>query len=226
METLFRIGRVTLLLGAFLAAMPARAQAPGRPVSADEAPEPDAEDRRAGLRGLAFPWRGSRAFSPVAGEVPAPGNGVVTRVRVEVEGGLDVDADVFAAFVLETLNDPRSWSHDGERTFSRTAGEADVTVTLASPATTIALCRPFDTGGILSCGQPGRAVLTMYRWVQGVVFFGADMTLYRQYVLNHEVGHVLGRDHQPCRRRGALAPVMHQQTKGLGGCRPNAWPYP
>jgi hypothetical protein len=226
MRTLLRVGRATALLGLWLAAGPVGAQAPGRPVPADDVPPPDAEDRRVGLRSLSFPWRGTRGFTVVPGEAPAPGNGLVTRVRVEIEGGLDVDAEVFATFVLDTLNDPRSWSHDGERTFSRTAGEADVTVTLASPATSIRLCQPYDTGGILSCGQPGRAVLTMYRWVQGVVFFGADLTRYRQYVLNHEVGHVLGRDHQPCRRRGALAPVMHQQTKGLGGCRPNAWPYP
>jgi hypothetical protein len=43
-------------------------------------------------------------------------------------------------------------------------------------------------------------------------------------MVNHEVGHVLGRGHAFCPAAGAPAPVMVQQTKGVAPCRPNPWP--
>ncbi len=57
-----------------------------------------------------------------------------------------------------------------------------------------------------SDGQP-RVLINEARWVRGAVPFQGDIGSYRQYVINHEVGHAIGyRHHEPCaagRRSGA-----------------------
>jgi hypothetical protein len=183
-------------------------------------------DRTAGVLRSAVPQRGTGKLVVVAGASPAPGSGTVKRVRVDVEGGLPVDGAAFATFVMDTLNDPRSWGHGGRMTFARTAGAYDVRVVLASPDTSARLCAPLQTMGTLSCGQGSTAVLTLYRWVKAIPDYGTDRTGYRRYVINHEVGHTLGHGHEYCPGPGKVAPLMMQQTKGLKGCLPNSWPYP
>lgn len=187
-----------------------------------------AQDEIAGVKSREVPSRGDGELNTVPGAVAAPDpSKQVVNIAVQVEGGQSVDSSAFAKFVLDTLNDKRSWARDG-RSFAKVAkvSQADVTVVLASPETSAALCRPLVTGGRLSCRNGRRAVLTNYRWVNGQDDFGDDLTMYRRYVVNHEVGHFLGHGHHYCPGKGKRAPLMMQQTKGLKGCLPNAWPYP
>lgn len=166
----------------------------------------------------------------VPGSEAAPGAGTATSVRVEVEEGLPIDVAAFARFVMDTLNDPRGWGTGGSATFARTDGAADIRVVLASPATVDAMCAPLATNGKWSCGRYGHAAINAQRWAYGSDAFnaasGTDLLLYRQYVINHEVGHLLGHQHTECPAVGAVAPIMLQQSIGLGGCVPNGWPYP
>ena len=53
-----------------------------------------------------------------------------------------------------------------------------------------------------------------------------SLVAYRQYLVNHEVGHAIGMGHQDCPGIGQLAPVMMQQSKTIGECAPNSWPFP
>lgn len=188
-----------------------------------------AADVHAGLLGHEVPESGDGDLVVVPGEraqpADAPPGATVLRVRVEVERGLAVDGVRFAAFVLDTLDDPRGWGADGSVTFARTDGDADLRVVLASPDLVDALCAPLRTGGEVSCGRAGHAVLNLRRWVE-TVGYDVDATAYRQYLVNHEVGHLLGHAHERCSGAGRVASVMQQQSYAVAPCTPNAWPFP
>lgn len=199
-------------------------------------PPPDPEtvaDREAGVLGSDVPDAGSGDLVTVPGSTEPPrGDGDVQTVRVEVEEDIDVDADAFAAFVMDTLTDARGWgSEDAEVRvrFAQTDGDADIRVVLATPATVDEMCAPLATNGRWSCGRYGHAALNAQRWTSGTEAFldaGGDVTAYRHYLINHEVGHLLGHPHVDCPGSGRTAPVMVQQSITLGGCEPNGWPFP
>ncbi|MBB2900156.1 hypothetical protein FHR75_000944 [Kineococcus radiotolerans] len=206
--------------------------APVPSTSAAPAPPPGltGADVAAGVLRREVPQSGGGTLVVVPGSSPAPASARVRTVRVEVEQDL-VDAGVldpaaFAGFALGVLNDPRGWGAGGTTSFARTDGDAEIRLVLATPDTSAALCRPLRTMGTLSCRTGDAAVLTWYRWVEAIPDYGEDRTGYRQYVVNHEVGHALGHGHDPNPGPGRLAPVMMQQTKGLDGALPNPWPNP
>jgi hypothetical protein len=170
------------------------------------------------------------ASTPTSGATPSATRRVV-RYTVETEGGLGAETSTLASTVSTVLTDPRGWqTRDGVRFVNVSAAEAargakvDVRVTLASPDTTDRLCAPLDTRGEVSCHAGGRAVLNLRRWQLGVEAYGTDLTAYRTYLVNHEVGHSLGHGHVDCPGPRKDAPVMMQQTYGLDGCL--AWPWP
>ncbi|WP_315099054.1 DUF3152 domain-containing protein [uncultured Cellulomonas sp.] len=185
-----------------------------------------AQDVSAGLRSAEVPTSGAGTFSVVPGADPGPGTGTVRTVRVEVEDGLAVDPAAFAATVMATLNDPRGWGADGSISFARTDGDAEIRVLLASPDAVDDLCAPLRTGGEVSCGTAGRAVLNLKRWVLATSETADDRTTYRHYLVNHEVGHLLGHGHERCPGPGQRAPLMQQQSYKAAPCTFNAWPFP
>lgn len=212
--------------------------APDRPAAkAPEVKPLSYADRMAQHYPLAADLKASGRFEAVPGLAKAPGKGEKHRYRIDVEEGLPLDAALFAEAVQKTLNDERSWAHNGAMTFERiSSGRPDFVITLASPGTTGEWCAKsgLDTTiDNVSCDSAAtdRVMINAYRWAQGSATFGRDKLLsYRQMLINHEVGHRLGYNHVSCRTPGAPAPVMQQQTKSLAvegiTCKPNPWAYP
>jgi len=150
-----------------------------------------------------------------------------------VENGLAVTPASFAAEVDGVLQDPRSWIAGNDVRLQQigATGSPHFTVWLATPATAATLCA---SGGVditedgvpfTSCRAGSNVVINSDRYLNGVHDYGASLDVYRAYMINHEVGHWLGHNHELCPAAGQPAPVMQQQTLGLQGCLANSWPY-
>ncbi|MBL0884805.1 DUF3152 domain-containing protein [Myceligenerans indicum] len=202
------------------------APTPERAARRAPAPSPTPDEGSGLFDDVEVPRNTSGKLRTVKGKEDAPGDGRVFTVRVVVEKGLPVDRAVFAHAVMTTLNDDRGWSSVDGVTFARTdADDYDFRIVLAGPRTTDELCSPLDTGGTLSCGVVGSVVLNFGRWAHGSDAWNSDVR-YRQYLVNHEVGHVIGHPHDQCAGKGKKATVMVQQTLSTQGCRPEPWPAP
>ncbi len=156
------------------------------------------------------------------------GSGPVRTLRVQIDPLLDESEALFTAYVDWILSDERSWIAASEATWHRVGPEddADLTIILAAPQTVDAICFPLITGGYYSCRNGDTIGININRWNTATDWWPASLHVYRTYVINHEVGHFLGHGHTTCPGPGKLADVMQQQTKTLGGCVANGWPYP
>lgn len=172
------------------------------------------------------PYSTGRFQAATTAPGPAVGLAPYVEYSVATEEGSGIDPDELAAFVDETLADPRSWIGGGRLGFRRVPEGGRFTVVVATPATVDELCRPLNTAGRYSCGRNGYVALNLDRWNGATDTWPASLEEYRRYLVNHEIGHYVGGQHVPCPGPGQLAPVMQQQTIDLDGCLPNGWPYP
>ncbi|GDY30040.1 DUF3152 domain-containing protein [Gandjariella thermophila] len=210
--------------------------------------------------GGAFTQAGAGTWRILPGNGPRVGTGPkLFTYTVEIEDGINPAEyggdDAFAHLVDQTLADPRSWV--GQRTIALQRVDAGT----PNPSFRVSLTTPntdhrpdmcgFQITYETSCYNAGnrRVVINLARWVRGAMAFGGDLLTYRQYAINHEVGHAFGNGHVGCESDGGLAPVMMQQTFGVADnyvaqlnqvdpynkkavatdgktCRPNAWPVP
>ena len=206
-----------------------------------------------------FTEAGARTWRIVPGTTPKVGEGTAKTFTytVEIEDGVDTSSlggdEGFARMVTETLGNPKSWTHNPQFAFQRVDApdaKPDFRVSLTSPVTVREGCG-YEIQLESSCynpvygadGEP-RVFVNLARWVRGAMPFQGDIGSYRQYLINHEVGHAIGYTrHEPCERNGGLAPIMMQQTFSTSDndasrfdpesvkpdnktCRFNPWPYP
>lgn len=136
----------------------------------------------------------------------------------------DQATEGFEAVVEATLSDPRGWSRAGFRLVRR--DDAPYLIVLAEGPEVDRLCLPHDTYGEYSCQRSEVVALNAERWREATPKWTGDLATYRQMLVNHEVGHLLGQPHPPvqCPRPGRAAPLMAQQSTELDGCLPNPWP--
>ena len=144
---------------------------------------------------------------------------------LKIDSTLGLKVDCIGNLITSILNDTRGWVKVTEKEFQLVEGtENEFEFIFASPEKTDELCYPLETNGIYSCRNEDQIIINFFRWVNGAIDFGSDLETYRLYLINHEVGHILGWGHVGCPKEGALAPVMMQQSKSTMGCRPYGWP--
>ncbi|PPK63454.1 DUF3152 domain-containing protein [Actinokineospora auranticolor] len=231
---------------------------PGAPDVTERAPVPDLNIPSAELpNGGAFAQGGAHTWHGVPGETGKVGGGPkFYTYTVEIEDGVDAAQfggdEAFGRLVDQTLADPRGWTGLGEISVQR------VQPNFPNPSFRVSLTTPDSTHDVCgytikyesSCYRSSekRVVINLARWVRGAVAFDGDILTYRQYALNHEIGHAFRNGHVGCPQAGALAPVMMQQSFGVANdyvsqlnkaagnpdpvksdglvCKPNPWPNP
>lgn len=169
------------------------------------------------------------APGPATSATAAPGAPVTPppvlqiRYRIEVRSADPALADA-ARVIGSVLEDPRGWQQAAIDFVEDP--DAPHVIALVEGADAQVLCQPYDVGGRFSCQNGPLVVLNAIRWREAVPHWPGDLASYREMLVNHEVGHLLGMHHLRCTAPGAVAPVMEQQSGTLRGCQANAWPTP
>ncbi|WKN49669.1 DUF3152 domain-containing protein [Nocardioides sp. Arc9.136] len=143
---------------------------------------------------------------------------------VQTRGRITTSLATFRRQAQETYLDARGWRGGGVR-FVPVRRGGSFTLVLAAAAE-VPRFSPVCSA-TWSCRVGRYVVINQERWKHASPAWNAARGArrdYRHMVVNHETGHWLGRGHASCGGPGQLAPVMQQQSKGLGGCRFNPWP--
>lgn len=139
-------------------------------------------------------------------------------------------------FIEKTLSDPKGWNRFGYIFFQispidginlRKNEENNFFVFhihLSQPTTIRNMC---DLPNNLSCADLSKNIIffNVDRWINGSKESGLSLSDYRVMLTNHEIGHLLNRNHNMCSKNvNDSCPVMYQQTISKGCCKPNKYP--
>lgn len=135
--------------------------------------------------------------------------------------GVDqAEAEQAKAIIRSVVSDLRGWRQAGYN-FVFDSQPADVTfhIVTAGKLASLQQCSVQ-----YSCRVGKDIYINSVRWQGGSPKLSIPLEEYRAMTINHELGHSLGFDNWQCYGHGAKAPVMQQQSLGLGGLAPNSWP--
>lgn len=204
-------------------------EAPEPSLSPDPDPSPSVSVSADTARPIPIPDTGPGTFTTARSAGSPVGSGAtVRRYKVQVEEGIELSERDAAVEIETILAHPQGWTADGRNSFQLVgSGPSDFDVKIATPGTVDRICGAAGllTRGEVNCTVGRTVVVNLKRWVLGSDQFDGPVTEYRALIINHEVGHRLGRGHVTCGGEGEPAPAMMQQIKGLYGCVANAWPY-
>jgi hypothetical protein len=144
---------------------------------------------------------------------------------VATRGPVSASVAEFRRQAQETYADPRGWRAAGFA-FQPVRRGGDFTLVLATAGAVPSFSGTCSS--TWSCRVGRFVVINQTRWLHASPAWNAahlPLRAYRHMVVDHETGHWLGHPHASCPGHGP-APVMMQQSKGLGGCRFNPWPLP
>jgi hypothetical protein len=130
----------------------------------------------------------------------------------------NIDERQFDFYLMAYLNSPDGWNQEGY--FFEPSHNGNVLIRLSSQKTIREKCGFTEK---LSCAELGgnHVFLNAERWFHGATESKLSLDDYRQYMVSHEIGHILGKGHVKCPCKGCKAPIMLQQTRGIGECIPN-----
>ncbi|WP_323793061.1 DUF3152 domain-containing protein [Nocardioides sp.] len=143
---------------------------------------------------------------------------------VTTRGRITASVKEFARLARQTFNDARGWRSKGVQ-FRRVASGGSFSLVLAEASTVPSFSS--QCSATYSCRVGRYVIINQTRWQQATPPWnagGRSLRDYRHMVVNHEVGHWLGKGHSSCPGAGRPAPVMMQQSKGTNGCVFNPWP--
>jgi predicted metalloprotease len=127
--------------------------------------------------------------------------------------------------IADTLNDHRSWNHEFKQTLDQTQSFVNM-----YKYTRQKIKEKFpELVGLSVCEYlktPRMIYFDIQNWNSPPKNFTGDRKTYRQYLINHEMGHALGHMHSTLEniKKEDFCPVMYQQTKGTNQCQANQWP--
>ena len=155
-------------------------------------------------------------------------------INTSVDDDVDFSDKKFNDIVISILKDPDGWESidkirfvfvDDAATFDSIKSKNKIPIRLSNNKTIVNECG-FDELEKLSCCnmQTKQVWINFYRWMKGARASKLPLKQYRSYVINHEVGHALGRLHAQCPCENCSAPIMMQHTITIGKCKPNHKP--
>jgi hypothetical protein len=143
---------------------------------------------------------------------------------IKIPPSLNLRESLIINKIIDTLNDPQGWAKFGYHFYYNPNKKTDFIIKIVPNKTIKKICK-FD--GLSCCDLSTNIIyLNLENWKKGSKKSKLSLDEYRCYQITHECGHIIGKGHLKIEdfKPGTKAPVMIQQTLGIGNLKPNCYP--